>query len=108
MSETVESLLKEVLVRLERLESFEPDLKQVLKAVQRLEKQMGNPADGWLQIDQAAAYLGISKRTLSRYVHARRISYVKGDGVTSPLRFKLSVLEAFAQKNSVPARRPLH
>lgn len=96
--------LEEVLARLERLETGNMLL---LKVVRNLEKLIGNPADGWLSLDKAAAYLGVSKRTLSRYAHARKISYVKGDGATSPLRFKISVLEAFAQKNSVPARRPL-
>lgn len=97
--------LEEVLARLERLET---GVTLLLKAVQKLEKLIGNPADGWLPLDKAAAYLGVCKRTLSRYAHARKISYAKGDGLTSPLRFKLSVLETFAQKNSVPARRPLH
>lgn len=100
--------LKEVLARLERLETLESDVRKVLRVVENLGKQKGNPADGWLPLDKAAAYLGICKRTLSRYAHDRKISYMKANGVTSPLRFKLSVLEAFAQKNSVPARRPLY
>ena len=63
--------------------------------------------DRWLQLDQAAEYLGVAKRTLTRYAHARRISYSKGPGLTSPLLFKLSVLEAFALQGNVPARRQL-
>jgi excisionase family DNA binding protein len=63
--------------------------------------------DRWLQLAEAAEYLGLSKRTLTRYAHARKLAYTKGPGQTSPLRFKLSTLEAFAQKGLVPERRQL-
>lgn len=54
---------------------------------------MARPADRFLQLREAAEYLGVHYTTLRRWAQQRRIAYSKGPGFCSRMRFKLSDLD---------------
>ena len=57
-----------------------------------------------LKSDEAAEELGISPKTLYKWVSQRRIRYVK---IGSKLRFRPSHLEEFISTNTVAPRKEL-
>lgn len=61
--------------------------------------------DPWLNINDAAQYLGCSVRTVRRMVSNGWLG-VRKDGVTSPLKFRYSELERFASARYVAGTGP--
>jgi len=57
-----------------------------------------NPAKRVLNIDEAAQYLGYTRRTLQDYVHARKIPYSKPSG---KLYFDREALDEWMLSNPV-------
>lgn len=53
---------------------------------------------GLLSIDEAAAFLGVSVRSVKRLIAERRLEFIR---VGRSIRFRLSGLERFAERNAV-------
>ncbi len=64
--------------------------------IQRLEERLATEASPWLTIDEAAAYLRISDRTLRRAVRDRAVRAYRVGGKRE-LRFRQEDLDAFMQ-----------
>ncbi|MBX3027088.1 helix-turn-helix domain-containing protein [bacterium] len=59
-------------------------------------------ADRLLNVNEAAAMLGLKRSTLYQWAYERRIAHVKIGGA---LRFRLSAIEKLIAKSEVPALR---
>lgn len=57
-------------------------------------------ADRLLNVNEAAAMLGLKRSTLYQWAYERRIAHVKIGGA---LRFRLSAIEKLIAKSEVPA-----
>ena len=57
-------------------------------------------ADRLLNVNEAAAMLGLKRSTLYQWAYERRIAHVKLGGA---LRFRLSAIEKLIAKSEVPA-----
>ena len=58
------------------------------------------PTDQWLDSNEAALFLHMSRRSLTRYTHARKIPVTKYDGKNL---YRRSDLERFQQRRLIPA-----
>jgi excisionase family DNA binding protein len=54
-----------------------------------------------LSTAQAAAFLGVSKKTLLKYCHSRKISFMRYPG--GDYRFRESVLDIFMRRCTIPS-----
>ncbi len=54
---------------------------------------------------KAAEYLSIHQETLRKLARQRQIPYVRAAGSKSHFKFRLSALNAWASKHTVPAAR---
>src|SRR5439155_14556587 len=72
----------------------------------------GEPPSGYtlpdrlLDVNEAAAILGLKKSTLYQWAYERRIPVVKLSGPRGPLRFRLSTLQELIAKCERPALTP--
>ena len=71
-----------------------------VKATPAIEMPAGVSYDPPLSLEQAAAYLNVSVRTIHRYKDASKIDFYKYDG---SLHFRVSALERFLAKRRVKA-----
>lgn len=65
-----------------------------------LERTRSDIADGWLTVRQAAAYLGVSEKTVYRHRVALR-ACATTDSPRAPLRFKRADLDAYMRSKSL-------
>lgn len=63
--------------------------------------------DRLLDVNEAAAMLGLKPATLYQWAYERRIAVVKPSGPRGPLRFRLSTLQRLIVEWERPALRPL-
>lgn len=61
--------------------------------------------DRLLDVDEAAALLGIARKTLYRWSYERRLPVVKLFGPRGALRFRLGDLQALIRRSVRPALR---
>ena len=80
----------------DQLQQIEQILKQQSERLLRIEKGLITEASPWLTIDEAAAYLRISDRTLRRAVRDGAVRAYRVGGKRE-LRFQREDLDAFMQ-----------
>jgi len=56
----------------------------------------------YLNIDEVAAYIGFSKRSIHRLIETRSIPFCKPGGLGG-LRFDIKAIDKWMEKQSVPA-----
>ena len=62
-----------------------------------------DPSDRLLDVNEAAAMLGLRPATLYQWAYRRRVPVVKLSGKRGPLRFRLSDLARFITQHTQPA-----
>ena len=65
-----------------------------------------SPSAGLLGVPEAAQYLGITVRSLRRYLSLKKITHYKlGNTPNSALRFRISHLEEFINRGIIEAKK---
>ena len=75
--------------------------------ISKIEQSMcDTPSAGLIGVPEAARYLGITVRSLRRYLSLKMITHIKlGGKPNSALRFRISHLDEFIESGLVQAKR---
>ncbi len=68
-----------------------------------LEGAMNDIPKRYLNVEEVAAYLGLSKNTIQRLVDARSIPFTKPGGVDA-LRFDIKAIDKWMERQAIPAK----